>query len=277
MKTEQFLGVQFPEDVRSSYLRHNGNGLLFGTWAWLSLNGIRSEWSCWKGLLDSGTFDGRKTTTKGSKVKNDWWNPAWIPIEVCGSDSLCLDLAPGPKGRVGQMIQMWHDLDQRPVEAASFREYLSAYADQLERGDYVVYCETGELDSRNTLCATLVRRGRCRKQEGWPFLLDLAREFGWKPEGTAPPYGIEARVWEIGEYTFLENQLIKEADALAMAAALERALKAIPKGEAAPLPTGVSRAMRFFSGTGRIWLADFVKYCKRGAFRITDDHLYRDI
>ena len=258
-KTEQFLGVQFPDDVRFSYLRHNGNGLLFGAWSWLSLKGIRNYWSSWKSLLDDGTFEGQKTTNKGSKVRNDWWNPAWIPLVVCESDSVCLDLAPGRKGRVGQMIQMWHDLDQRYVEAASFKEWLSGYADDLERGKYVEYGDA--LESRITLCAMLGRRGRRRLQQGWPFLLELACEFGWNQA-------------DADEYSILGTD-IKAADALAMATALERALKAIPKGKAACLPAGASRAMRFFSGTGRIWLADFVKYCKRGAFETRiDDHLY---
>jgi hypothetical protein len=95
-------------------------------------------------------------------------------------------------------------------------------------------------------------------------LLELACEFGWKQA-------------DAEEYTNHGTE-IKAVDALAMATALERALKAIPKGKAAHLPAGASPAMKFFSGTGRIKLVEFVKYCKRGAFETRiDDHLYANL
>lgn len=45
---ERFLGVHFPEDVRLSYLRHDGQSsgspALFAGWEWYSLDRVRSDW-----------------------------------------------------------------------------------------------------------------------------------------------------------------------------------------------------------------------------------------
>jgi cell wall assembly regulator SMI1 len=140
---EQFLGVQFPDDVRVSYLRHDGQrfnspGMLEG-WEWLSLERIRDEWKVWKDLLDGGDFDGIQSDADGRVVRNDWWNSAWIPLTYSGSgDHHCLDLAPGRRGRSGQIIEMWHDDGARPVVANSFGEWLSDLAGRFEAGEFVV-------------------------------------------------------------------------------------------------------------------------------------------
>jgi cell wall assembly regulator SMI1 len=148
--TEQFLGVQFPEDVRNSYLRHNGQAFdspwMIDGWEWLSLERIQDEWKVWKGLLDGGDFEGIQSDADGSSVRNDWWNPAWIPLTYSGSgDHHCLDLAPGPQGKVGQIIEMWHDEGSRPVVAASFRAWLSEFANALENNELVLSDEYGSL------------------------------------------------------------------------------------------------------------------------------------
>lgn len=121
--------------------------------------------------------------------------------------------------------------------------------------------------------ATLVRRGdRFRwKCEAWDVVLDLAKQFGWEPAGTRPPRGVRVSDWNAGDYTTCERQQITEADAWALAAALERALAAIQNGDAVQSPEGASPELMFFTGYARGGLADFVKYCERGGFRVTDD------
>jgi hypothetical protein len=121
--------------------------------------------------------------------------------------------------------------------------------------------------------ATLVRRGdRFRwKREAWDVVLDLAKQFGWVSAGTRSPRGVRVEEWNADDYSTCARQQVTEADALALAAALGRALAAIPKDEATPLPKGASPELAFFTGYARGGLADFAKYCKRGAFRITDD------
>ena len=138
--TERFLGVELPDDVRSSYLRHDGqpqdSPWMLEGWEWLSLERLRDEWKVWKDLLDGGDFEGIESDADGVTVVKDWWNPRWIPLTYSGSgDHHCLDLAPGPGGKLGQIIEMWHDEGSRPVVADSFRAWLAEFADDLEAGD----------------------------------------------------------------------------------------------------------------------------------------------
>jgi cell wall assembly regulator SMI1 len=154
-ETETFLGVTFPEDVRASYLIHNGqsseSGALFGTFQLLALENIRDEWSVWKDLLDAGDFDDARSEPDGPIV-TDWWHPRWIPLTYNGGgDHHCLDLAPAPGGDVGQIIEMWHDDAARCVEARSFRAWLETYADELEQGHYSYSDDYGGLMHQDDL------------------------------------------------------------------------------------------------------------------------------
>jgi cell wall assembly regulator SMI1 len=68
-----------------------------------------------------------------------WWHPRWIPL--LRSDSgvrLCLDLAPGPAGRIGQIIQLDFDSGDLcpPVIASSWQALLFTFAQDLETGEY---------------------------------------------------------------------------------------------------------------------------------------------
>jgi cell wall assembly regulator SMI1 len=137
-RTEKFLSVEFPDDVKDSYRIHNGqsrgnvgfiNGIEF-----LSLARVRDEWMNWKDLLDSGIFEGWESEPE-NKVKADWWNPKWIPLTSdWGGNHECLDLAPTEEGDVGQIISMWHDDAERQVKAGSFRGWLEQFANDLEAG-----------------------------------------------------------------------------------------------------------------------------------------------
>jgi cell wall assembly regulator SMI1 len=140
---ERFLGVSFPEEVRDSFRIHDGQS--GGPWLmWgddlLSLGRIREEWAIWKGLLDAGTFTDFRSDSDGRVVEN-WWHAKWIPLTSDGGGNhYCLDLNPGPKGRAGQVIRMWHDDSSRPVAAPSYRALVAEFAAALEAGEYV-YCE----------------------------------------------------------------------------------------------------------------------------------------
>lgn len=136
---QELLGLQLPDDVRESYLIHDGQpettGGLINATILLSLEEIGRQWSIWKELLDDGTFsDAHSQSPDG--VKSDWWSPGWIPItHDGGGNHHCLDLDPAPGGQVGQIISFWHDDAERTILAPSFSAWLAAYADALERGD----------------------------------------------------------------------------------------------------------------------------------------------
>jgi cell wall assembly regulator SMI1 len=275
IKTERLLGLRFPEDLRQSYLRHNGqcgrsHGLFTGN-PWYPLEEVRNDWQMRQDKLDSGEFKGERSCADGVTVRTDWWHPRWIPITYMDCERHYVDLAPGPEGRVGQVVGVWHDGWARAVVAGSFREWLTDFANDLETGWIVVCKDIGELEFIEQLRAMLVRRAdRCRMR-AWPVVLKLARQFGWEPAGTRPPRDVRVADWNATDYTTYAGQQVTEPDALALAAALGRALAAIPKGDRAKPPKGASREVRYFTGYYRRGLADFAKFCKRGAFRIIYD------
>lgn len=71
-----------------------------------------------------------------------WWHPKWLPLLRSGSGvRLCLDLAPGPAGQIGQIIKLDVDsTDQCPsVVASSWQALLLTFAQDLEAGEYCVW------------------------------------------------------------------------------------------------------------------------------------------
>jgi cell wall assembly regulator SMI1 len=138
--TERHLGVSLPEEVRASFRLHDGQAegpwLMWGS-ELLSLERVRQEWAAWKGLADAGAFRNFRSDSDG-RVAGDWYHPGWIPLtHDGGGNHHCLDLHPGPRGRAGQVIQLWHDDSPRPVVAPSYRAWLAAFADALDAGEYV--------------------------------------------------------------------------------------------------------------------------------------------
>ena len=68
-----------------------------------------------------------------------WWHPGWIPLLRDASGvRLCLDLAPGPAGQIGQIIKL--DFDDvnwcPPVVAPGWQTLLLTFAQDLETGEY---------------------------------------------------------------------------------------------------------------------------------------------
>lgn len=138
---EREVGLRLPDDVRESLRIHDGQAPdapgLINACELLSTARIAGEWRAWKELLDGGDFDDAESDPAPG-IRGDWWNAAWIPLtHDFGGNHDCLDLDPAPGGRAGQIISMWHDDAERRVLAGSFREWLSAFADGLENGDYV--------------------------------------------------------------------------------------------------------------------------------------------
>ena len=146
---EAALGVSLPKDFVDCLKVHNGqsptSGGLFDGSEFLSCAAIQGQWSVWKDLLDSGEFDGIESEPQEG-IRSDWWNARWIPFtHNGGGDHLCIDLAPGEGGHVGQVITMWHDMGERAVQAKSFRAWFSEYVAAVVAGDYVYSDDYGGL------------------------------------------------------------------------------------------------------------------------------------
>lgn len=142
---ENTISAKLPVDFIEFYKVHNGQTTesagLIECEELLSFDRIKDEWQIWKDLLDQKEFEdtnGPYTSTPETGIKNDWWNALWIPItyDGCGNH-YCLDLDPTIEGNYGQIIRMWHDSDERTLEATSFKNWLTEYKDNLEKGQLV--------------------------------------------------------------------------------------------------------------------------------------------
>ncbi|OAR22076.1 hypothetical protein A8W25_29910 [Streptomyces sp. ERV7] len=142
---ESTLGLQLPEEVKASLRRHDGSA--DGGWPkgrLLSCDGILSETAVWRDLLADGTFDDLKDFHSGGKaLKAGWWNTGWVSVDADGAgNGSVLDLAPGPEGKVGQVIDMDHEVGPSGPIASDFVGYLTDVAARLEEfsvvdGEYV--------------------------------------------------------------------------------------------------------------------------------------------
>jgi len=140
---ETHMNLTLPEELKASLMRHNGvdqwkNGEL------LSIEGIKREWDCWTGLVDDGTFDDC-SGDDNEFIQKCWWSKSWIPIHADGGgNGDCIDTNPGPKGAVGQIIFMDHEVGASGPDHSDFASYLEDFADQLENGKFSV--EDGYLE-----------------------------------------------------------------------------------------------------------------------------------
>jgi cell wall assembly regulator SMI1 len=150
---EASVGVELPHAFKESWRIHDGTGDTEGNlipardapgdihgnattpggYYLMPCSEIVYEWKSWKGLADMGEFADRESAG-GQKVQRAWWHTGWVPFASNGGgDSICLDLAPGPDGTVGQVITMNHDSAEREVLAPSFARWLADMVELLGR------------------------------------------------------------------------------------------------------------------------------------------------
>ena len=91
-----------------------------------------AEWQVWNDLVAKGEFR-TSVALPDRGVANGWFDPGWVPLTTDGlGDHHCLDLSPGPGGRAGQIIMVWHDSPARPIVAGSLVEWLDELASLSE-------------------------------------------------------------------------------------------------------------------------------------------------
>jgi cell wall assembly regulator SMI1 len=153
-KLEQHLGVNLPEDYKLFLGLCNGQSETakagFYNGELLSLSSLKFQWGIWKKLLEDGSFNNSQSKPAPG-IRNDWWNPRWIPFtHDGGGNHLCLDLEPSDGGTVGQVITMWHDSQERELMFPSFTAWLEFVLEGLESGEIVFdpeeYCELVNLE-----------------------------------------------------------------------------------------------------------------------------------
>ncbi|KAH3663604.1 hypothetical protein OGAPHI_005005 [Ogataea philodendri] len=100
-------------------------------------------------------LDQQKSVPRGA-VQEVYYHNQWIPlVKDNEGNNIALDLAPGPKGRWGQIILFGRDFDTKYVVASCFTEFLLNLAEDLEDGKFyideidedLVYLENGKTHS----------------------------------------------------------------------------------------------------------------------------------
>lgn len=75
------------------------------------------------------------------RIAKTYWQPQWVPLarDGCGN-AYCYDLAPGPRGRVGQIIAMEFQDGQGPYLAqwGSLEEMLNDHLERMEERAYTI-------------------------------------------------------------------------------------------------------------------------------------------
>lgn len=148
-QAEAVLGVELPEDLKALYRLHNGSkGRFFlGGWSLLSLEWMIASWQLGQDLAGGQDLE----VPPAGPLRPGAWHPRWIPFMNDGAGaSLCLDLAPGPGGQVGQVIYQDWELGTIGPLAPNLYWYLAFFATELEDGEYHIN-QFGTLASEDPL------------------------------------------------------------------------------------------------------------------------------
>lgn len=135
---EQKLGVSLPADFVAALKLHNGQkgraASLFQSGRYLSTGEIFSTWSVWRELLEQGEFDDRPSNPDQG-IRQGWWRLGWIPFVSNGrGDYLCLDLDPDQTGQTGQIIEVFHDLEDRSLLSPGFGKWFNGFVEKKCHG-----------------------------------------------------------------------------------------------------------------------------------------------
>ncbi|MBX3190642.1 MAG: SMI1/KNR4 family protein [Labilithrix sp.] len=135
---EVATSVALPAGYRAFLLRHDG-GMPWRSYDLLSVDEVLTAWKSMTAMQEQGTFKDAEVSTDDGRVAETWWSRGWIPIaRDSGGNLVCIDMAPGPKGRAGQIIR-WDTVDGPvPTEHASFDTWLQAFRDDLSARKYAL-------------------------------------------------------------------------------------------------------------------------------------------
>ena len=137
---EKLVGRPLPGELKLLFM--NGRERIHNTEGYnsLSLSESRDEWLMNKKLLEEGKFKNRDIASNegiaAGIIQNTYWSPYWIPVFAdSGGNLLCVDLDPGPAGKVGQIMAMEFQDGQGPFKTPhdSVMDYLSWLWSELDK------------------------------------------------------------------------------------------------------------------------------------------------
>ncbi|WP_020465700.1 SMI1/KNR4 family protein [Singulisphaera acidiphila] len=172
-KFEKAIGQQLPDDVRESWMIHDGQGclpddfdteevedqipdllsLFFGvalnplitSKKALSPRAVLPTWTDWTELIEGGepgSYEDIEKYCSSSPVgaiQCRYFHRGWIPLATwVDSDYVGIDFDPGPNGVVGQVVNFGRNEEKKYVLAKSWAQFLEDFADELEAGNFVI-------------------------------------------------------------------------------------------------------------------------------------------
>lgn len=154
-KLEETVEVKLPPDLLHSLKLHNGDrseqdavemrskgdsdtadnefksGVICGL-ELMPIDRIIGAWQDWRELDDSD--DSEYECVPEGSIQSAYTNPGWIGLAYdAGGNYLGVDLAPGPNGVVGQVINFGPDENTRYVIAQSWSEFISMVAQDHQK------------------------------------------------------------------------------------------------------------------------------------------------
>ncbi|MGB7328142.1 MAG: SMI1/KNR4 family protein [Rubripirellula sp.] len=136
---ENATGYTFPSELRASYLLHDGceanSGLLCGI-GLMSLEAMTTNWEMWAeiGRDDDESLNESCSSVPPDAVQVKYANATWLPFAGDSQHYVAIDFAPGPAGRVGQVISSGRDDEIRHVIGATVGDFFSFVIKHLKSG-----------------------------------------------------------------------------------------------------------------------------------------------
>ncbi|MFN6473093.1 MAG: SMI1/KNR4 family protein [Nostoc sp. SerVER01] len=136
---ETVLSYEIPEDMKTLYRINNGEsdeglGIFYGL-RFIPLNEVEQCWLGWKKIIEDGIEDFNEFCTSNPEgvIQPVYANEKWIPLmDDSGGCHIGIDLAPGFKGCVGQIINFGRDEDDKYVLAPNLAELLKLLDTKFE-------------------------------------------------------------------------------------------------------------------------------------------------
>jgi internalin A len=135
---EAVLGRSLPPQWRHIYACHDGEtgsqGVLSGL-TWLPLAEMVKQWRAWMELLPEYEDEGEHYSVPPGFIQECYIQAGWIPFAHDHSGNhLGIDLAPGPKGQSGQIINFGRDQEIKHVVAPSVEAFWSLLLQDRQAG-----------------------------------------------------------------------------------------------------------------------------------------------
>ena len=136
---EKTLGVTLPLDFRghlSLYGEGKGPGLLYFQHDGLWLPDIAKLWEAQQPLVGAKPARKPAVLKKSQKqVRWTWWSPKWVPFARSAQGGYCvIDLDPGARGHVGQVLHWSPETGPSLPVAPSFKAFMEGYVRDLDSG-----------------------------------------------------------------------------------------------------------------------------------------------